>query len=110
MNTKWTPGPWVLIDSPDNDDAAHCVDAIDPKDGVIFEVCAVWGEGRFEARTEMSLANAHLIAAAPDLYEALESSIPMLDQLLRDSGISEDEIGGILYPKITALAKARGES
>lgn len=47
-------------------------------------------------------ANAHLIAAAPDLYEALENAVAALESW------NVSPIGGL--PKMrAALAKARGE-
>lgn len=65
---KFTPGPWRTGLSADN--GIPSVKAIDPKDGMRFEVCEVWGEDRDTVETPVSRANARLIAAAPDLYEA----------------------------------------
>jgi hypothetical protein len=60
----WTPGPWRGFSTPDG---TWVVDNWSPRngnhDGLL--VCTP-GHGLF------SPSNAHLIAAAPDLYEALE--------------------------------------
>jgi hypothetical protein len=71
MNTKYTPGPWRLNDALHEhvtDDIYHAIDA---------------GRGVHDAATNtgfsltgfMSLADACLIAATPDLAEALREMI-----------------------------------
>lgn len=107
---KWTPGPWV----------------IDPETRV-FEVCTIHGLPK-DARTDGQgwayirssdtfylghdekevMANAHLIAAAPEMYEALEAMIdryaPSYHDCI-DDGMPECEI----CDARAAIAKARGE-
>ena len=59
---KWTPGPWK-VEKLSYDSRLHCV-------------FTKTGDSVFVARTAFapgSEANAHLISAAPDLYEALKS-------------------------------------
>lgn len=101
---RYTQGEWT----PYKDDMtrdAWCVDLPHkPHDKVYTEIAIVFGE-----------ANAHLIAAAPDMYEALKS----LRTLLQDSdsiriqahGIG-DEFGAynIFEKADKALAKAEGEN
>jgi len=57
METKWTEGPWEVVNG------VHIRSAKDP-------IAKVWmmrnGEGK---------ANANLLAAAPELYDALEKAI-----------------------------------
>lgn len=55
---------------------------------------------------DLQLANANLIAAAPEMYEALKSAIDLMEMLLED--------GTLLYAQAfsickEALAKADGE-
>lgn len=75
MNEKFahTPGPWTVGTSSEN--GVHCVDAIDPHRPGIVEICEVWGTYADIEKDDMSLANAHLISAAPDLLEAIQPFI-----------------------------------
>ena len=90
---KWTPGPWVA-------------DTTDPSDVVIWcaneEFVANVGGGRVQPASvafDADAHNAHLIAAAPDLYEALEACKVFCD--------SDGMVNGVNVR--AALAKARGE-
>lgn len=88
---KWTPGPWMW-------------------DGNVWDYDkeneAPWlvAEGHSPVITgdlHCSEANADLIAAAPDLYAALEDALQYLQHHLPDE---------VLAPHRAALAKARGEA
>lgn len=57
--SEWTKRPWTV----DGDQVLGNLDA----DLIGELICEPWGETPEEAR-----ANAHLIAAAPELYEALD--------------------------------------
>jgi hypothetical protein len=88
---KWTKGPWVITD----------VGTLISDGGNVNNPIEVAGLNiahfsRYECKTHQS-ANAHLIAAAPDLYEALSL-------ILRDNDID------ITHGAYEALAKARGET
>lgn len=93
---KFTPGPWRLdADShirATNDDR-HKTIALIPPD---FHSADIWD------------ANAHLIAAAPELYKALEGMVigSKLRLMLSDKDILPESPLGIA---VAALAKARGE-
>lgn len=91
MERKWTPGPWSI--STENDVCAQI-------DGEYHAVCT---DQFCYAPASEQKANAHLIAAAPDLYEAL-------DKVNRWFNGSENELGMILREAVAALAKARGEA
>jgi len=91
---KWTPGPWVVEPVNHDGDGGTLVRLTDyPNPNCVANV---WGtESAGEPNAE-SIANAHLIAAAPDLYAALvhaQQNMPHPDQMI-------DE----------ALAKARGQA
>jgi len=106
VRRRWTPGPWKY--SPDDDDT-YWTDSktVMAEDGAVVAVeTRGWGE-------EAGIANAQLIAAAPDLYEALEA-------IVSAAGEREDALHVWLnYPEKpvrtpgsmarAALAKARGE-
>lgn len=80
---KSTPGPWVNV--------GGWVDA--EKGGIICSLRAV--DMKDEATSD---ANAHLIAAAPELYEMLER----ISAPFGREDVSDEEIDAV-------LAKARGE-
>lgn len=114
--TPFTPGPWELcahLAMPHVDEKCGC-----GYRGVIFgpdddkAICQPGHEpapqgqdgsepGRYPR--EVEIANARLIAAAPDLYRALQSIVTELNH--------DDLMGAqcCLGPAIDALAKARGE-
>lgn len=95
----WTPGPWT-VDTPIGEDHpwinADCNHTLDENgDEHYLSVSGLCG-----------MANAHLISAAPDLYEALERLV--LECVIDGK---EDEAGYDcwIYHARNALAKARGE-
>lgn len=90
-HTAHTPGPWQVVENcvvaGSTDDDMHMVASIPI--GAHFPA-------RFE--TETGQQNARLIAAAPEMLEALEETLKYLDD------------SGDLYPIVMkALKKARGE-
>jgi len=90
MTNKYTPGPWVYVGY-DNDTG--------PDDGSFWEWWSVGdAQGETIAEVKSGEDDAHLIAAAPDLYEALEKA-------LLEWGSNTDWRGTARK----ALAKARGE-
>ena len=93
---KWTPGPWAVER---NKRTWGWVDVVGPSLGV----------GGPTQATDLTLADevkriaeAHLIAAAPDLYAALDGMLGLLDA----GSLYEPQA----YAARTALAKARGET
>lgn len=94
---KWTPGPWA-VETRDKKTwvVAYCGDD-DP-----WFVCnpeLYIGPGK----TDRAPANAHLIAAAPDLYAALDAARIILAE-------HEPHPLPVLAQALAALAKARGEA
>ena len=111
---KWTPGPWEIINDGDifaplGGDSGDGVRA-DSSDGwQIAEVdayIAFVDGGLVELGAEPRRANARLIAAAPELFEALDGLLSELDSTpeidLSSWGVSTAKARA-------ALAKARGE-
>jgi hypothetical protein len=99
MNTKFTPGPWRYC--PTNN--GHMIGG--SSNGYIAEVRQV-------REVTEDKANAHLIAAAPDLYEALSDLIVLASaamQLANRDG-AEFNVDDDLREARAALKKARGES
>ena len=100
MKTKHTPGPWQISGvrgrpSTLSDNAAF--HSVGP-DG--DAVAAVW----YDPKTHVGWHDARLIAAAPDLLEALQEVVPMLEAALMFHG--EPEQGSVGYKARAAIAKA----
>lgn len=105
-DTKFTPGPWV-VDEDSN------IDQIAVRIGTAVEspycrdVSDLWACDIDESENnDQALANAHLIAAAPELYEELES---LLDSLAATPELNLSSWGIETDSAKAALAKARGE-
>lgn len=95
MDTKFTKGPWRVYWMRPN------------IKGEPYQIIGAGGEritrwGAFIKPSQpTAVANAHLIAASPDLYEALV--------VCREAIVNQEGFGSA-WPKIkAALAKARGE-
>jgi hypothetical protein len=88
--TKFTPGPWKIVE----DRVPSSLEVY----GGTTAICECWRR----ANPETEIANANLIAAAPELYV-------VLDQIATDI-----ESQGVLIEwhqvALDALAKARGEA
>lgn len=69
-DTKYTPGPWQIKKGHIGDKVTFFVSPNGVYDGIHIH----WGEKRYGIPTQESEANAKLIAAAPDLLEALQSA------------------------------------
>ena len=91
---KWTPGPWVVV--------ADDVKEGSPEEGafVPFGGCGCCGSPWMTADGDKGRAEARLIAAAPDLYEALCEALVYVPE----------HHGPIMHKINAALAKARGET
>ena len=85
---KWTPGPW------DADDMA-----VRTNDKALVSLVYGNGDG------SLFKANAHLIAAAPELYEALKLFVDATPKLDMSDPCMVERVNRAR----AALAKARGE-
>ena len=103
---KFTKGPWK---SHDHDE----MDIVSESESFVG-ICTVYGyepdHTGFNVSDECS-ANAHLIAAAPEMYQAIENLLVELDA---KHGISLESMIGVglrrcLEDAYYPLAKARGE-
>ena len=122
MSIKHTPGPWV-IDS-DGDGKANAIVTSTHLASLDDDICEVYGGNKDD--DDIRKANASLIAAAPDLLEALRKA----DALLKNASMGRerttlpagnsfldllagymhpDEINGACDAVIAAIAKATGE-
>lgn len=101
--SKHTPGPWEVVDSfyPSMKEVA----------GPSFNVKAVmWATDLTERDYQERLADLRLIAAAPDLLEALEWCADTLAVFVVDGSAAPDSVvGKNLTAARAAIAKATGE-
>lgn len=110
---KATPGPWILrternIEDPSWDYLPSGADGyiiIAEDDGMDRCLATILDDGDFNG-----LANAHLAAAAPDLYEALVNLIgafntPIMKRRLEGNDFALEAI----QTGVKALSRARGE-
>lgn len=105
MTEKWTPGPWVK-------------DGLGRLSGSDGTQVGVWDAGiAHVSRDATSESNANLIAAAPELYEALEPLYAIAIDRSAGSPEWDDKdtvqvilsIGDLRRASV-ALSKARGEA
>jgi len=97
MNTKHTPGPWNSASL--NQDSDHMEVFAGISDG--DQIAVVKGYGLATGKYHEAIANARLIAAAPDLLEALMN----LTQWAKVAGCGREE-GSILDQNINAAIAA----
>lgn len=100
---KFTPAPWTVHNTGDvfTGLGAQNAEGIEApsNDGWHIADCDMGGLGLEELQ-----ANAHLIAAAPDMYEALQQAITSM----QDSGYQNSHVA--IRAGKAALAKAEGKS
>jgi len=108
MKLKSTPGPWWLVATDDRHLSVHGT----METGAIFAGIARCPID--DGSDEELNANANLIVAAPDLYEALEEAMPFIDdaldvvEFMSESVLTEKCREAVRLAR-TALKKARGE-
>ena len=108
MKARFTPGPWVF----DGQNAGMTYSAgygLLNESGESIGIHVDCSHGFVNKHGEgVSEANANLIAAAPDMYEALRAGIEVLTALY---GQRKDGPGKQAFEKMRkALSKARGET
>lgn len=103
-NENWTPGPWQR--SPSQGSGGSFIEHIDQEYVGHMVAFVHASHGMFDApvATERDVANAHLVAAAPELYEALDQAVTSM----RDSGYPASN--SAVKAAKAALSKTRGES
>lgn len=94
---KWTRGPWKI-------DATTLHFYIFGKPDNVASIIKPIGSPR---GTEKALANARLIAAAPEMFEALEKLVGRVERMSSEEWEYTEEVRALAR---AALAKARGET
>ena len=101
MTKNWTPGPWQFYELQGDDGLGY----IRPFDEDGKEIAHHGDSGRSQAE---NVANARLIAAAPELYEALNRLLASVNP-----GNAVTHATGcrcVIHEARAALARARGET
>lgn len=104
-----TPGPWLIIPGGDEWSSGR-IATIEPKPETMAET-NYWMVAEVNYRREEHKANANLIAAAPDLLEALRCCEMRLTAMVGMSDLCANEIQASIDVARAAIAKAlTGES
>lgn len=99
MSTQHTPGPWTLETVKTQIGICHCIGPFPPlRPGSKPSYACIYVDGRYKPEQDpLSLANARLIAAAPDLLEACKNML----HSLKIAGLNDTQAE-------VAIAKAEG--
>ncbi len=95
---KHTPGPWSIYE--------HVIGEVVSSDGGLVAAASCPSTGKHEE----TLANARMIAAAPDLYEALANLSPRFERCCIASGSDPEYAREATAKSRSALSKARGDT
>ncbi len=112
---KHTPGPWTFSPNVGKRPEWEYIGANDPRDGSgrtsICMVCQSQAQrktARLISNKEME-ANARLIAAGPELVEALRATLAILDRAYECGDRTEKIVIAVRIDRaLTAIAKAEG--
>lgn len=102
-----TPGPWVC-EYPDKIVAMNLVESESNNSSLVIATVRTGLVLANQNERGCTGANAHLIAAAPDLLEALELAVATIDRLGVQHG-PFNSAQGTLDVARAAIAKARGQ-
>lgn len=79
MEFKHTEGPWFVVDNPPNNNGSTDTSIYGGRGVYVADVYYGYVGSEGISKVE-AIANAHLIAAAPDLLEALQYALPYLER------------------------------
>ena len=106
--TKHTPGPWCLDITRDGDgDVVRVVQ--EESTAHPYHIAEVYGHGGDAVTDTQRMRDARLIAAAPEMLEALETIEKWLYHIERGSPMAANAAEMIRGKARAALRKARGE-
>ena len=99
QETKFTPGPWYA----DGDDPAELIVWSSPEN----RICFLAHSAGFNS--DGDFANANLVAAAPEMYAALEALVIETVDYMQINNLGDPEQKHNIKLARKALSKARGE-
>lgn len=106
METKHTPGPWTVINGKTLFPSVVFADVEVPKEDIGtlgYPHPSVVINASHDQLMKSIMGNAHLIAAAPELLEALEEMVRMYESVEPAGGWQ-----GQYEKSLSAIAKAKG--
>lgn len=84
-DTEFTPGPWFVV--------GYGRIIRSSESGYAGETICVFDANRSETLYANHEANAHLIAAVPEMYAALQASLRMIDELTAQASVCMSHVG-----------------
>lgn len=110
MSGKHTPGPWKLSAMRTEEGfSSNCYKSVNGERWGQLANIVVRFKGNAKESPE-GLANATLIAAAPDMLEALEEAYDLLADYVPSTPIREAKHASMVSKTAAAIAKAKGET
>ena len=107
--SDFTPGPWMLRTTPTSSGLCHIVSAADWRGAFIYGDGIRKGVDDALPKAQELAANARLIAAAPDLLEALQQyGIGFTDESAARAEFGDYEVGRELKRR-AAISKSTGK-
>ena len=106
--SDFTPGPWLLRTTPTSAGLCHIVSAADWRGAFIYGDGIRKGVDDALPKAQELAANARLIAAAPDLLEALQRIEEYWNQDQNETAMA-DACWHAINTARAAIAKATGE-
>ena len=103
MSSKHTPGPWLARTAPTSAGLCHIISAADWRGAFLYGDGSRLGVDDALPKAQELSANARLIAAAPDLLEALKGLVAWADDLRREDPVED------LRKARAAISKAEGQ-
>lgn len=107
MTTTFTPGPWEAVEVDDDIQAFGVISIRQPLHIAVNDIAAIWKRGG----KQRTAANARLIAAAPEMLEALKRCTNWMESLRAsgDAGFWDWKEGDSYTSARAAIAKGTGE-
>ena len=98
----WTPGPWKVVDR-----SEYRISAGDPR----YEIDQASGEERYWVALANNKANVNMLAAAPELYDALADLLWPIEVVCQKGLMSRCKCRTCAEGRArAAMEKARGEA
>lgn len=102
--SKPTPGPWSVRIHERDGEMLDCFVTAPDVNGFAY-AAEILGDDEYRSGLERKLADCHLIAAAPDLYDALREAEFVMD----DCPMVSQQLVDAIKKARAAIAKAEGK-